>query len=387
MHKDVGLAAAKERERGINFSRVVLAITKSNVDARPTLFKTYDTSAALDYCSIWEVARATSAATTFFKPIQVGRDAITFIDAGFGYNNPCEELIQEAQRVFPRRGELQVLSIGTGLGDVVDISKTRIDIIKALEKIATSSKKVASRLEDRFRESDQYFRFNVDRGLEDITLSDWKQASTIAAHTANYLSENTRKIEKFIMVFTRDVSPSIKDSEATNDRKRLQQIRENESDAVNREGSYQTERNTNSSTHLSHSVDGFSSENPPVPSPSDSQFLDGLFTGSLRDSCLSQRLQVPDVNDEHEIFEAAIDDMHQNAHSWNASRDPRQRLPNRINYRCLMCNTKMHHTEKCPWFGKDHLRCHTCEFIPSIDSTEYIQLTKPTRPPIRTLFN
>lgn len=178
--------------------RTVLAITKDNVDARPTLFTTYDTSAALHGCTIWHVARATSAATTFFKPIKVGRDDIEFIDAGFGYNNPCEVLVEEAQRQFPERRALRVLSIGTGLGDVVAIGNTRVSIITALKKMATSSKKVAASLDDRYGESGQYYRFNVDQGLQDITLSDWEKASTISAHTRNYLSDNQRTIKKFV---------------------------------------------------------------------------------------------------------------------------------------------------------------------------------------------
>jgi patatin-like phospholipase/acyl hydrolase len=185
-------------------SRIVLAITKSNVDAGPTLFKTYDTWTPFDGCTIWQVARATSAATTFFKPIRVGRDEIEFVDAGFGYNNPCEELIKETQRAFPEHRELRVLSIGTGLGGVVAIKDKRMSIINSLKKMATSSTKVAASLNDRYSESGQYFRFNVDRGLEDITLSDWEQASTISAHTANYLSENSRTIEKFVDVLTRN---------------------------------------------------------------------------------------------------------------------------------------------------------------------------------------
>ncbi|KAJ5649352.1 uncharacterized protein N7484_003075 [Penicillium longicatenatum] len=182
---------------------VVLAITKSNVDAKPTLFETYGTSADLKECTIWQVARATSAATTFFKSIKVGRDAVEYIDAGFGYNNPCDELITEARRVFPDHQELQVLSIGTGLGDVVNIKDTRMSIIDGLKKMAGSSKKVATSMNERFGDSGQYFRFNVDRGLEDITLSDWEKASTISAHTRNYLSEQTRAIERFVDFFTR----------------------------------------------------------------------------------------------------------------------------------------------------------------------------------------
>ncbi|GKT52614.1 uncharacterized protein ColSpa_12795 [Colletotrichum spaethianum] len=118
----------------------VLAITKDNVDAPPTLFTTYDTSEGFRGCSIWQVARATSAATTFFKPIRVGRDEIEFVDAGFGYNNPCEILVNEARKQFPSHTRIQVLSIGTGLGDVVSIGKTRMDIVRALKSMATSSR-------------------------------------------------------------------------------------------------------------------------------------------------------------------------------------------------------------------------------------------------------
>ncbi|ETS80274.1 hypothetical protein PFICI_07803 [Pestalotiopsis fici W106-1] len=180
---------------------VVLAITKDNVDAPPTLFTTYDTSAAFEGCTIWQIARATSAATTFFKPIQLGRDKIDFIDAGFGHNNPCEVLIEEAQRQYPHRKHLQVLSIGTGLGNVVSIKDSRVSILKALKKMATTSKNVATRLEDRYGGSGSYYRFNVERGLEDITLSDWQKTSNISAHTGNYLRENRRAVSAFVRRF------------------------------------------------------------------------------------------------------------------------------------------------------------------------------------------
>ena len=190
----------------------VLAITKDNIDARPTVFTTYDTSTSLQGCSIWEVARATSAATTFFKPIRVGRDEIEFVDAGFGYNNPCEVLIEEAKQQFPGRERLQVLSIGTGLGDVVALSDTRKSIIHALKKMATASGQAAARLGGRFGDDGQYFRFNVDRGLQDVTLTDWEKASTISAHTNNYLQEHQKRIAKFVKDF---VGRSVPETQGT----------------------------------------------------------------------------------------------------------------------------------------------------------------------------
>ncbi|OTB15007.1 hypothetical protein K445DRAFT_12287 [Daldinia sp. EC12] len=155
---------------------------------------TYDEISGFRNCAIWEVVRATSAASTFFKPIRCGRDHIEFIDAAFGYNNPCEVLIEEAQKQFPKTGQLRVLSIGTGLGATVTIKDSRVSILKALKSISTTSKKVADRLDEKYGTTGQYYRFNVDRGLEDVTLADWEKASKISAHTHNYLLEKQRDI-------------------------------------------------------------------------------------------------------------------------------------------------------------------------------------------------
>ncbi|KAI1170819.1 hypothetical protein F4777DRAFT_567873 [Nemania sp. FL0916] len=177
---------------------VILSITKENADALPTLFATYDTSTSFEDCSIWQIARATSAATTFFKSIKIGRDNIEFIDAGLKYNNPCEILIREVKHKFLGRRELQILSIGTGLGDVVTIKDKRLSILNALKNLATSSKAVAERLDYQYKHSDLYFRFNVEQGLNDVTLSDWEKTSRISAHTKNYLEENRTAILKYV---------------------------------------------------------------------------------------------------------------------------------------------------------------------------------------------
>lgn len=54
--------------------------------------------------------------------------------------------------------------------------------------MATNSEAVHRRLAARLLE-DIYFRFDVNKGLDDITLSDWEKSSKISAHTANYLAE------------------------------------------------------------------------------------------------------------------------------------------------------------------------------------------------------
>lgn len=187
-------------------NRIVLAATKQDLSARPTLFRTYDSSSEFRDCSICEVAMATSAATTFFKSVKMGPNGIDFVDAALGYNNPSEVLIQEAHRLFPRNQDLCLLSIGTGLGGTVSIRDTRTSILRMLKRIGTESNKVADRLQDKYDGTDQYFRFNVDRGLEDVTLADWRMDSDISAYTHNYLKGKRAEMLRFVSSLDIDTS-------------------------------------------------------------------------------------------------------------------------------------------------------------------------------------
>ena len=69
--------------------------------------------------TIWEAARATSAAPMYFHPITVqGRE---YFDGGLDSNNPVVEVIEEARREFPAGAVLDtVVSIGTGKGTIPD---------------------------------------------------------------------------------------------------------------------------------------------------------------------------------------------------------------------------------------------------------------------------
>jgi hypothetical protein len=167
--------------------RVVLAVTKADVGAPPTKFKTYNIGDDFRQCQIWEVARATCAATTFFPSIACGHQEIEFIDAGFGHNNPSEVLTSEAEDVFHGKPSDCILSIGTGLRGVIAIKDNRLSIVNALNKMATNSEAVHRRLAKRLPE-ELCFRFDVTLGLDDITLSDWEKSSRVSAYTANYLA-------------------------------------------------------------------------------------------------------------------------------------------------------------------------------------------------------
>ena len=50
-----------------------------------------------DICKIWKAARATSAASTCFDPIQIGHQK--YVDSALRYNNPIEKADQESRDV------------------------------------------------------------------------------------------------------------------------------------------------------------------------------------------------------------------------------------------------------------------------------------------------
>lgn len=66
--------------------------------------------------SMFDAARATSAAPTFFEPHQVSIDGKrrTLIDGGVYLNNPAMSAYVEAKKMFPMEDEFLVVSIGTG---------------------------------------------------------------------------------------------------------------------------------------------------------------------------------------------------------------------------------------------------------------------------------
>ncbi|MGH8059986.1 MAG: patatin-like phospholipase family protein [Candidatus Entotheonellia bacterium] len=61
-------------------------------------------------------ARATSAAPTYFEPLQlqIGDKLLTLVDGGVYLNNPAVSAYAEARRLYPEEGDLRVVSLGTG---------------------------------------------------------------------------------------------------------------------------------------------------------------------------------------------------------------------------------------------------------------------------------
>lgn len=94
----------------------------------------------------------------------------------------------------PNCSQMPILSTDTGLADMVTMRASLLSIsYQSFRRMVTSSEKVAARLNKRFGDAGQYYipcRSRVARHH----LSHWEKASTISAHTRNYLAENETTI-------------------------------------------------------------------------------------------------------------------------------------------------------------------------------------------------
>ena len=119
----------------------------------PVLFRTYPVRKNETFnCTIWEAARATSAAPTFFKSIEIGGPGTRhrYIDGGVGLNNPTAQVLLEAESVFPGRPIACIISIGAGQTEMASISKLSYwqqviptGVMKAMVAIAMDCETVA----------------------------------------------------------------------------------------------------------------------------------------------------------------------------------------------------------------------------------------------------
>ncbi|KAI3322944.1 hypothetical protein HD806DRAFT_545036 [Xylariaceae sp. AK1471] len=162
----------------------------------PTLFRTYATEAtrkvaAAQDCSIWEAARATSAAATFFDPITIGQQS--YVDGATGFNNPVEIVVEEARNIWPDAlSRIQsIVSIGTGVPEPNNFGDGLKGILLTLKAIATETEQTHLRFLKNHEDlglKGRYFRFNVTRGLKGVRLDDHAKITTIDAATRLYLN-------------------------------------------------------------------------------------------------------------------------------------------------------------------------------------------------------
>lgn len=114
-----------------------------------------------------------------------------------GANNPISEVESEATDLWATKDtgidELIkcIVSIGTGQAELKAIPDMLPSFIKTLSSIATETEETARNAGSRWRRlqsSQRYFRFNVDQGLQNVGLEEYKAGDRIAMATHRYLT-------------------------------------------------------------------------------------------------------------------------------------------------------------------------------------------------------
>lgn len=159
--------------------------------------------------TIWEAARATSSAPTFFDPITITCNNIprTFVDGALGHNNPVNDLWIEAEKEFGGSLEPQlrfILSLGTGRPEIKEVGGSLKSFAKTLLQITVDTQNMATtfrRMHPSLAKNDGYFRFNPPY-LDKVGLDEASKKGIIQERTEAYVHEPEMEelMEKFGIV-------------------------------------------------------------------------------------------------------------------------------------------------------------------------------------------
>ena len=160
------------------------------------------TAVGFEDITIWEAARATSAAPTYFPEMKF--KGVTFWDGGLLNNNPIDQLWNARFDAEPVRC---ILSLGasrptkTVLGPFALVNK-----IKQIAGFLTDCEPKHQDFERMIRrmntkrpdyEQIQYFRLNASTGSESIDLSDYRKVDDLKKYTNKYL--DTPEVQETIL--------------------------------------------------------------------------------------------------------------------------------------------------------------------------------------------
>ncbi|CBY02050.1 hypothetical protein LEMA_P008370.1 [Plenodomus lingam JN3] len=186
------------RKANVAGCRGFVLTSLKNALGLPRILTTYDPNDQTT--RIWEALRATSAAPTFFEEMQFGTPKVTYLDGGVGFNNPCAEVNYAAKALWEGRSIGIIVSVGTGLQSIPSVKKiaswlpfglgTDISLASALAGMATSTARVDNEMKRMYSDTDtKYYRFDVDRGLADISLEQWMKEDETASLTEQYMND------------------------------------------------------------------------------------------------------------------------------------------------------------------------------------------------------
>jgi hypothetical protein len=144
-----------------------------------------------DSSLIWEVARATSAAPSYFNTIKIGEGE--YVDGGFGVNNPSQHIFWEVSQMNHNLDQANDLSVSIGTG-VTRFTRFQKGLFQKPIGWLNAAKKVSTDCEEGHRNmlnitqsgrKHNYFRFNVPQRATDEDApvrSRWERYKTRTRH-------------------------------------------------------------------------------------------------------------------------------------------------------------------------------------------------------------
>lgn len=138
--------------------------------------------------TIWQAARATSAAPMYFPRTHIGSQ--TFFDGGLDSNNPVIETIEEARDEFPNSQIETLVSIGTGMAARAPDPHGALDVVRHFIHRATNTEAQHRRVlsEAAFRDVvPGYFRLQGEAELGAIDLAGYDRLDEIERLAEAYL--------------------------------------------------------------------------------------------------------------------------------------------------------------------------------------------------------
>ncbi|CAM1509520.1 Fc.00g032590.m01.CDS01 [Cosmosporella sp. VM-42] len=160
-----------------------------------------------DKLTIVEAALATSAASTFFPPVEVRGKR--YVDGALGTSNPTPLVWQAAQDIWANYdGQILekvkcFISIGTGKPGFKGIKESAWGFVTGtLKSMVTQTEETETnfakdhRFLIPFEGEQKYYRFNVESGLENVGLEEHEKVDLIEVATYEYLdTSQQRKFE------------------------------------------------------------------------------------------------------------------------------------------------------------------------------------------------
>ncbi len=164
--------------------RVVVTTT---TNSSPYVVRSWNIPEEPDHSSewtIWEALRATSAAPSYFPPLN--HKNLRFVDGGVTANNPAEIALQEAKRLWPNNEVKLLVSLGTG--SMAEFAPNRaMEVVKSATETEQTHQRVLSLLNNRYK------RFNPPVPVVDLAEANENLLSQLKELTRIHLNGPSTK--------------------------------------------------------------------------------------------------------------------------------------------------------------------------------------------------